>query len=105
MAFYLVRARIRNELLKSLYEEMISGKISKMRPFGRTLQYSLENARIDSEDSNFALWVEEDYCSPPLAMEREAVLDRYFNNITVEPVESEVAWNRLNNKRRLWTKK
>jgi hypothetical protein len=49
---------------------MKSGKISRMRPFGRTLQYSLENARIDSEDSNFALWIEEDYCSLPLAMEK-----------------------------------
>jgi hypothetical protein len=104
MAFYLVRARIRNEFLKSLYEEIISGKISNMKPFGRTLQYSLENARIDPEDSNFALWIEEDYCSPPLAMEREAVLDRYFKNITVEPVESEVAWNKLDDKPRLWSK-
>ena len=56
-----------------------------MRPFGRSLQYSLENARIDTEDSDFALWVEEDYCSPPLAMEREAVLNQYI----VEKVESE----------------
>jgi hypothetical protein len=27
------------------------------------------------------------HCSPPLAMEREAVLDRNFNDITVEKVE------------------
>jgi hypothetical protein len=47
------------------------------------LQYSPENARIDTEDRDFALWVEEDYCSPPLAMERQDVLDPYFNDITV----------------------
>lgn len=58
-----------------------------MRPFGKSLQYSLENARIDTEDSNFALWVEEDYCLPPLAMEREAVLNQYFNDIIVEQVK------------------
>jgi hypothetical protein len=81
---------------------MKSGKISRMRSFGRTLQYSLENARIDSEDSNFALWIEEDYCSPPLAMEKEEVLNKYFNDITVEGVESEEAWNRINDKPRLW---
>jgi hypothetical protein len=64
-----------------------------MRPFGKSLQYSLENARINTEDSDFAIWVEEDYCLPPLAMEREAVLDRDFNDITVEKVESEnEAW-------------
>jgi hypothetical protein len=27
-----------------------SGNISKMRPFGHALQYSLENARIDNEN-------------------------------------------------------
>jgi hypothetical protein len=38
-------------------------------------------------------------------MEREAVLDRYFNDITVEKVESEnEAWSRLKEKRRLWSK-
>ena len=54
-----------------------------MRPFGHALQYSLENARIDNENPDYALWVEEDYCSPPLAMERESVLDHYFNDIAV----------------------
>jgi len=76
MAFYLVKARPRKELLENLDEELSSGKISRMRPFGKALQYSLENARIDTEDSDFALWIEEDYCAPPLAMEREDVLDR-----------------------------
>jgi hypothetical protein len=45
------------------------------------------------------LWIEEDYCSPPLAMEREAVLDRYFNDITVEKVRSEEeGWKMIGNK-------
>ncbi|MDQ4013581.1 MAG: hypothetical protein M3146_07640 [Thermoproteota archaeon] len=105
MAFYLVKAKPRRELLESLHGELNSGKISKMIPFGKSLQYSLENARIDTEDSAFALWVEEDYCSPPLAMEREAMLDRYFNDITVEKVESEnEGWSRLKDKPRLWSK-
>ena len=106
MTFYLVRAKPRKELLENLHEELISGKISKMRPFGQSLQYSLKNARIDTQNTDFALWIEEDYCSPPLAMERESVLDRYFNNITVERVESEEeAWNRIKDKPRLWNKK
>jgi hypothetical protein len=102
MAFYLVRAKPKKELLENLHEELRSGKISRMRPFGQALQYSLENARIDAEDSDFALWIEEDYCSPPLAMERENVLDRYFNDVMVERVESEEAWNSINDKPRLW---
>jgi hypothetical protein len=95
MALYLVSAKPKKELT-DLRKEMDSGKISKLRPFGQALQHSLENARIDNKDG-YALWVEEDYCSPPLAMERESVLDRYFNNITVERVESEEeGWNRIN---------
>jgi hypothetical protein len=104
MAFYLVKARPRMDLLESLREELSSSEISRTRPFGKSLQYSLENARIDTGD--FALWVEEDYCSPPLAMEREAVLNQYFNDIIVEKVESEKeAWSRLKDKLRLWSKR
>ena len=69
MALYMVKARPRKELLENLQKDLSSGKISKMRPFGHALQYSLENARIDNENPDYALWVEEDYCSPPLAME------------------------------------
>jgi hypothetical protein len=87
MALYLVRAKPKKEL-SDLRKEMDSGKILKLRPFGETLQHSLENARIDKEDG-YALWVEEDYCLPPLAMERESVLDRYFNDIVVERIELE----------------
>ena len=99
-------ARPRKELLENLQKEPNSGKISKMRRFGQALQYSLENARVDAENRDYALWIEEDYCSPPLAMEREGVLDRYFNDISVQRVESEEeAWNSINDKPRLWHRK
>lgn len=105
MTFYLVRAKPKKERLEILKEELNSGKISRMRPFGQALQYSLENARIEDENRDYALWIEEDYCSPPLAMEREGVLDRYFNDISVERVESEQdAWNSISDKPRLWAK-
>jgi hypothetical protein len=41
MTFYLVRAKPKKEHLGSLKEELNSGKISRMRPFGQALQYSL----------------------------------------------------------------
>jgi hypothetical protein len=47
--------------LETLKEELNSDKISRMRPFGKALQYSLENARIDVENRDYALWIEEDY--------------------------------------------
>ena len=103
----MVKARPRKELLQDLWKDLSSGKISKMRPFGRALQYSLENARIDdNENSGYAIWVEEDYCSPPLTMERESVLDQYFDNIEVVRVDSEdQGWNIIKEKRSLWNKK
>ena len=105
MTFYLVRAKPKKEHLGSLKEELNSGKISRMRPFGQALQYSLENARIDAENRDYVLWIEEDYSSPPLAMEREGVLDLYFNDISVERVESEEeAWSSINDKPQLWAK-
>jgi hypothetical protein len=106
MALYMVKARPRKELLGNLQKDLSSGKISKMRPFGHALQYSLENARIDNENPDYAIWVEEDYCSPPLAMERESVLDKYFNNIEVSRVGSEEeGWNVIRDKPSLWNKK
>ena len=107
MALYMVKARPRKELLENLQKDLSSGKILKMRPFGSALQYSLENARIDdNENPDYAIWVEEDYCSPPLAMERESVLDQYFNDIEVSRVESEEeGWNMIKEKRSLWNKK
>lgn len=105
MALYLVRAKPKRELLPSLQKELGSGKISSLSPFGEELQHSLENARINDKDG-YASWVEEDYCSPPLAMERASVLDRYFSDITVERVESEEeGWKRISDTPLLWSEK
>ena len=47
--------------------------------------------------------MEEDYCSPPLAMEKESVLDKYFEDITVERVSSQKdGWKSLDYMPMLW---
>ncbi len=103
MTLYIVRAKPKNDLSK-LRKELESGKISKLRPFGIALQFGLENARFET-NYGYAIWVEEDYCSPPLAMERESVLDRYFDDITVERIKSEDdGWNKIDNIPSLWSK-
>jgi hypothetical protein len=100
MALYIVRAKPKLELMEDLRKEINSGKISRLRPFGEELHHGLENARIYA---GYAYWVEEDYCSPPLAMERRSVLDRYFEDITVEQIDSEKeGWNRINDRPTLW---
>ena len=69
MTFYLVKAKVKNHTLE-LRQEMDSSKIKKLVPYGNSLHYSLENAKRDDKEGVYALWIE-DYCSPPLVMERE----------------------------------
>jgi hypothetical protein len=47
MALYLVKAKPKRDVFENLYSDLISGQILKMRPFGKILQYILENALID----------------------------------------------------------
>jgi hypothetical protein len=55
------------------------------------------------DNNGYAYWVEEDYCSPAFAMEREAVLDKYFDDIIVEKVkEPRRGWERIRGKPLLW---
>lgn len=92
MAHYLVRAKPREDRLDELRAWLVSGEIARMRPFGTTLQRSLEGARLDED--GYAVW-EEDYCGPPLAQEREAVIDRYFTDLSVEAVPEGAGWERI----------
>lgn len=93
MAFYLVTAKPKNEKLEQLRAELERDAFVEMKPFGRALTRSLKNAR--REDEMTAVWEEEDYCSPPLAEERAAVLDAYFERIEVEEVEQGEGWRRI----------
>lgn len=104
MALYVVKARPIRDRLGNLRKELDSGDISRLEPFGEELNQSLRDAKIDSKaGSGYAYWVEEDYCSPPLAMERASVLDRYFEDINVERVGSrEQGRDRIRARLSLW---
>jgi hypothetical protein len=92
MAHYLVRARARPDGLDDLAERLSAGAFIGLAPFGQALTKGLRGARLDGER---AAWEEEDYCAPPLAEERAAVLDAYFDGITVEPVAPGEGWRRI----------
>jgi len=79
--------------LHSLKHELDRGDIAEMRPFGTALDHSLKNARL--APGGWVTWEEEDYCRPPLAMERQAVLDRYFVDLDVTKIERGEGWKRL----------
>jgi hypothetical protein len=92
MAFYLVRAQPRIARLPELEERLRAQAFVALEPFGRALTTGLRNARVEPAG---AVWEEEDYCAPPLAQERAAVLDAYFDGIAVEPVAKGEGWRRI----------
>ena len=102
MAYYLVRAKYRQDLLEELRSRLQSGEIKKMKPFGTALQYGLDNARLDPHTEGLAVWEEEDYCSPPLAQERAAILDTYFTDLQVERVQQNQGWHKIESLPGLW---
>lgn len=91
MAYYLVRARLKSELADELGQRLRRGEFQGLLPFGVALTHALQNARRDPATGE-AVWEEEDYCSPPLAMERTVVLDHYFQDLHVEPVREGEGW-------------
>lgn len=93
MAYYLVRAKPKEETMEELKNSLAENAFLEMHPFGKSITKGLLGMRIENEDS--VVWEEEDYCSPPLAMERAAVLDTYFDEITVEHVEEGEGWERI----------
>ena len=99
MAHYLVEARPTGSL-SELRRELDAGDVHMLRPFGPSLDMSLRNARVKPDGT--AVWEELDYCSPPLAEERAAVLDRFFDAITTETVEEGEGWRRIQGYPSLW---
>ena len=71
-----------------------------MRPFGQALQYGLDNARL--QDDGSAIWEEEDYCVPPLAQERAAILHTYFRDLNTKRVEQTKGWKQIESLPHLW---
>jgi hypothetical protein len=101
MAHYLVKAKANQAQLGELRTRLDSEEIRRMRPFGQALDYSLRNARVDP--AGWTVWEEEDYCHPPLAMERAAILDSYFTNLSVEKVEEGDGWQTIEHLDPLWS--
>jgi hypothetical protein len=99
MAHYIVRAKPKPDRLDELHQRLRESAFVNLRPFGKALTHSLNEARLESD--GIAIWEEEDYCSPPLAQERAAVLDTYFDEITVERVNAGEGWKRIERLRKL----
>ena len=93
MAFYLVSAVPKQGLMEDLSARLARDEFIGLRPFGRALSHSLKGASLRRD--GVAIWEEEDYCNPPLAEERAAVLDRYFDDLRVEAVTQGGGWEKI----------
>jgi len=100
VAFYLVTARPIRSKMDGLRVRLDSGEIRAMRPFGRALHMGLDNARWKSD--GVATWEEEDYCVPPLAQERAALLDEYFTGLEVQHVNRSEGWKQIDDLETIW---
>ena len=93
MAYYLVEAAAKEERLAELQERLKRDEFLPMRPFGAAVTLSLRGARKRPDGG--VVWEEEDYCSPPLAQERAAVLDEYFVDLRVTAVQEDEGWAQI----------
>jgi len=93
MAYYLVEAAAKEERLPELGNRLEKEEFLSMRPFGPSVTFSLRGARMRPDGG--VVWEEEDYCSPPLAQERAAVLDEYFDNLRVTSVQKNEGWAQI----------
>jgi hypothetical protein len=93
MAYYLVTAVPRADRLEDLEKRLSRDEFVRLRPFGNALSKSLRDARRFPD--GLAVWEEEDYCRPPLAEERAAVLDAYFDDLRTEMVGEGLGWKKV----------
>ncbi|RJQ52118.1 MAG: hypothetical protein C4530_19315 [Desulfobacteraceae bacterium] len=100
MAYNLVTAKPKPDRLEDLLKNLRRNAYVSMRPFGKTMTFSLKNARLRSD--GYAAWEEEDYCSPPLAQERAAALDEFFDELEVTPVQQGAGWEKIQGLPRLF---
>jgi hypothetical protein len=86
--------------MADLKKELNSGKISKIRPFGEELQHGL---RLQDTFRVCTLGGRRLLLSATCNGKEKSVLDRYFEDITVEWIESqEEGWNRIKDRPMLW---
>ena len=82
---YHVQARFKPETAAQLLTKLTDGTVANQRPDGPELIASMNRAVVNTEGR--VEWSELCYCNPPLAHERETVLDLHFEDIRTEPTD------------------
>ena len=81
---YKVRARLRPGTEAALLGKLTDGTVASQRPDGPEIVASMERAVLTGDGQ--VEWSETCYCSPPLAHERETVLDHHFDDISTQQI-------------------
>jgi len=81
---YKVRARLRPGTEAALLQKLTDGTVASQRPDGPEIVASMARAVMTGDGQ--VEWSETCYCSPPLAHERETVLDRHFDAISTREI-------------------
>ena len=82
---YRVRGRLREETAGDLGRLLRDGTIARQRPDGQEIVESLQRAVVTKD--GVIEWSQVCYCQTPLQHERSTVYDRFFDNLTTEPVD------------------
>ena len=84
MTIYRVTARLKAETAGALRRKLDDGSIAAQPPDGQEMVDAFGRATVT--ESGDVRWSETCYCPTPLAHERATVLDRFFENLTTEPI-------------------
>jgi hypothetical protein len=73
--------------LAKFWRILNDGTVEHQDPDGREIVASMKRAIIKGEQAE---WSQTCFCDPPLRHERATIYDRYFTNLTVEPLSKPV---------------
>lgn len=82
---YKVCARLKTGTAADFLEKLTDGTIENLQPDGAEMVASMKRAVVTADGS--VKWSEKCFCITPLAHERATVLDRYFEDLSTEPID------------------
>ncbi len=82
---YKVKARFKEDSASEYCRKLLDGTIASQKPDGPEMVESMNRAVV--KESGEIEWSEQCYCNPPLAHERQTVLDHHFYDISTEVID------------------
>ena len=84
---YKVTARLKAASAGAFRRKLLDGTIGEQKPDGREIVAAMNRAVVMAGGD--IQWSETCYCDPPLAHERQTVLDHHFDDITTQVIDAQ----------------